>query len=120
MKQWVTLLAAIAIILAAGLYAFRDLDTKKATYANMDEARAAGAVARGWIPDWLPDDIRNIEEEHSLDRNDGMISFEWKGSLGELGPDCTTSNGSQVQANCPGYRVQRHSARVTMIRIVER
>ena len=43
-----TLLVATAFALAACA------ETLEANYATLAEARAAGAVARGWVPDWLP------------------------------------------------------------------
>ena len=44
-------------------------------YENLDEARADGAMGRGWIPDWLPENAIDIHEHHDLDTNVRAISF---------------------------------------------
>lgn len=64
-----TLLVATAFALAACA------ETLEANYATLAEARAAGAVARGWVPDWLPPSATNIREVHNLDTNHFMVRF---------------------------------------------
>lgn len=46
------------------------------TYENMDAVKADGAIGRGWIPEWLPENAINIHEHHDLDTNVRAISFE--------------------------------------------
>lgn len=45
-------------------------------YSNIDEAREAGAIARGWLPDWLPSSTTNITEKHDLDTNRSVSIFQ--------------------------------------------
>ena len=46
------------------------------TYATYADAVAAGSVARGWIPVWVPVEAVNIREIHDLDTNEVCIRFE--------------------------------------------
>ena len=46
------------------------------TYENFDQAEADGAVARGWVPEWMPRDAKNIHEYHDLDTNSQAMSFK--------------------------------------------
>jgi hypothetical protein len=55
----------------------RDLEVVTSTYATLDEAVAAGAVERGWVPQGLPAGTREIREAHDLDSNRrwGLFNF---------------------------------------------
>jgi len=44
-------------------------------YATLAEAEAAGALRRGWIPEFLPASAVEIEEVHDLETNLGWIRF---------------------------------------------
>jgi len=44
-------------------------DTYVGVYATLDEARHAGAIARGWVPEGLPSTTTDIREGHDLDTN---------------------------------------------------
>ena len=46
------------------------------TYENFHQAEADGAVTRGWVPEWMPRDAKNIHEYHDLDTNSQSMSFE--------------------------------------------
>jgi|GEM_PF-5771378 len=48
------------------------------TYANIGEARTDGAIARGWLPAWLPASTTNIIERHDLDTNRSATIFQTK------------------------------------------
>jgi len=59
-----------------GLAGCGDLRVKMAVYANLDEARTAGAVASGWVPDGLPPGTSDLREGHVPDgRHWGAFSF---------------------------------------------
>ena len=47
-------------------------------YPGYDSANASGAVERGWIPGWLPKSAQNINEAHSIDTNESLLSFEFQ------------------------------------------
>jgi hypothetical protein len=54
-----------------------DVDVVTNAYATLDEARRAGAVQRGWVPDGLPPGTRELREAHNLDTNRrwGLFNF---------------------------------------------
>lgn len=78
-------LAALLLLVAAGCF----LETMDASFATAAEARAAGYVAKGWIPPWLPGDATDVREVHDLDTNVSELSFAIpaRDSL-ELPPEC--------------------------------
>ena len=41
----------------------------------MAAAVSDGAVARGWIPAWVPTTATNLHEVHDLDSNESALSF---------------------------------------------
>ena len=45
------------------------------TYPTWAEAQRAGAVARGWIPDFVPSSAREIRDTHDLDTNRQTLQF---------------------------------------------
>lgn len=58
---------ALALALAVALAACGDLRVKVDVFDNVDEARAAGAVAAGWVPDALPKSASDLREGHLPD-----------------------------------------------------
>src|SRR5205814_1235179 len=53
-----------------------DLRVQEGIFTNLDEARAAGAVASGWIPDGLPASAADLREGHMPDgRHWGVFIF---------------------------------------------
>jgi hypothetical protein len=58
------------------LAACSDLRVKVGVFDTVDEARAAGAVAAGWVPDPLPRSAADIREGHLPDgRHWGVFTF---------------------------------------------
>lgn len=45
-------------------------------YSTWEEANDNGIFQRGWLPNWLPEDIKNIYEKHDLDSNRSTTVFE--------------------------------------------
>jgi hypothetical protein len=72
-----TVCAALPIVAALLSGGCRDLEVVTNTHATLDEARRAGAVERGWVPQWLPPGAREIREAHDLDTNRrwGLFNF---------------------------------------------
>ena len=63
---------ALALVLAA----CGDLRVKVSVFDTVDEARAAGAVAAGWVPDALPASASDLREGHLPDgRYWGVFAF---------------------------------------------
>jgi hypothetical protein len=66
--------AILSILLLAGC---GDLDVVTENYATLQEAAAAGAIDRGWVPRGLPPGARELRSAHDLDSNRrwGLFSF---------------------------------------------
>jgi hypothetical protein len=72
----VTRVALLCVVCAA--VGCGDLDVVTNTYSTMADARAAGAVDRGWLPAFVPDgahDIREAHDEGGSGRRWGLFSF---------------------------------------------
>ena len=67
--------AIVLILLAVG--ACRDADVDTSAYATLAEARQAGEIQRGWMPDGLPPGTFELRGAHSVDTNArwGLFSF---------------------------------------------
>jgi hypothetical protein len=65
------------LVLVTGLAACRDVDVVTESYATYQDAIAAGAVERGWVPRGLPTGTREMREAHDLDssRRWGLFNF---------------------------------------------
>ena len=72
MKFWTVLTAALLLIACSGV-----TDESYATYA---EARDAGLIDRGWMPDFVPPSATDIHEVHDLDTNAQILTFSAPGS----------------------------------------
>ncbi len=57
--------AVLPTLLLAGSCA--GIDTKTGIYATVAEARAAGAIERGWVPEGLPSTATDLREAHRRD-----------------------------------------------------
>lgn len=70
----VRLALTVCAFLASGC---GDLNVVTNTYADMAEARAAGAVERGWLPEFVPDRAYEIREAHDEGsrRRWGLFNF---------------------------------------------
>jgi len=64
-----------SLLFLMGLVACFPGETIESTYEILDEAVAAGAVERGWVPEWLPDAAVNLHEKHNLDSNASILRF---------------------------------------------
>ena len=51
-------------------------DFKESHYSRMAEARRAGAIDRGWLPDLLPDNTTNVREVHDIDTSQTWCAFD--------------------------------------------
>ena len=65
-----------AFVLAALAYAWVVLsELQVAEYPTLAAARTDGAIARGWIPAWMPDSARRLREVHDLDTNERWLAL---------------------------------------------
>jgi hypothetical protein len=52
------------------------IETKTGVYATVAEARAAGAIERGWVPEGLPASVTDLREAHrGADQQWGLFVF---------------------------------------------
>jgi hypothetical protein len=67
----------LVVCLAAAAARCSNIDVVTASYASRSEARASGAIDRGWIPAWIPESAEGIREAHDLDSNRrwGLFDF---------------------------------------------
>jgi hypothetical protein len=70
-------MSLVALVIALGAAACRDTDVVTESYATLNEAIAAGAIERGWIPRAVPPGAHDIREAHDLDSNRrwGLFNF---------------------------------------------
>lgn len=50
-------------------------DQYESSYPSLADAKRAGAVDRGWLPDFLPPGSRDIHEVHNIDTNQTWCAF---------------------------------------------
>ena len=55
-------------------------EVMEASYSSLAEAKAQGAVERGWVPAWLPESARELKEKHDLDTNSSILRFAYSGA----------------------------------------
>jgi hypothetical protein len=79
MMNWKMLLALL-ILASAAIFAwngYRRADIQESSHATAALAREAGAVARGWLPEFLPPSATDIRERHDLDTNAVILRFSF-------------------------------------------
>jgi hypothetical protein len=75
-KPWqAAALGATAVLMVFCGIAFTNSETPVTEYSSLAEARAAGALDRGWIPPSLPASATNLREVHDIDTNERWIAF---------------------------------------------
>jgi hypothetical protein len=73
MRPHVVLLALAGVFLPALAGCQRGQTNSYASYAEADKA---GAIDRGWVPEFLPRDASNITESHDVDVGRIAIAFD--------------------------------------------
>ncbi len=81
----------LALFLALPLAACSD--AVQTQYRDLDEARAAGALQRGWLPAWLPARAGAIIEAHDLDTNRRAARFALPDGARIEPPGCAPADG---------------------------
>ena len=96
------------------------LETQRNTYQSKIEVIEDGAIRRGWVPEWLPDEAKDIIEVHSFDTSCGSISFTLSPtvSIEELAEGCRSDAHNEQIGYCPGYKVELNRNRYTLFRDV--
>ena len=75
-KRWQAVgLGVAAVLLVVAARACTVYETPVEEYPSLAEARAAGAIDRGWIPDFLPPNATHLREVHRIDSNERWLAF---------------------------------------------
>jgi hypothetical protein len=97
----------VLVLFAGQLFAGGCSDRQEFSFANVKEARSSGAVARGWVPDDLPESATDLHELHNLDTNEVWGTFRLPGS--EHAPSVTLTRVEASKIN--GHAVKSPRAR---------
>jgi len=66
------------------------------SYADFAAAQTSGAVARGWVPGWLPNSASELHEIHDVDTNQSMLTFDYGRSSKFVIPESCVANSGPV------------------------
>ena len=84
MKARAQRLVLTLLLLVVGAVACHNIDVVTASYATLEEAKKAGAIERGWVPDGLPAGTTELRDAHDLDSNRHWGLFLFPESEGEV------------------------------------
>ncbi|WP_057046902.1 hypothetical protein, partial [Bordetella pertussis] len=84
---------ALPLVLILPLLLAACSDAVQTQYRDLDEARAAGAIQRGWLPAWLPARTGAITEAHDLDTNRRAARFVLPDGARIEPPGCAPASG---------------------------
>ena len=76
--HWKTLalaMAGAAVIATSIGFALRVVELPVSEYDTLADAEADGALARGWLPAFLPPNSQDIRETHNVDTNARWLEF---------------------------------------------
>ena len=69
-------IVGVSALAFAVLFAVTYTEDMVAEYENHAEAVADGSVARGWVPEFVPETARSIRDVHNIDTNRQWMRFE--------------------------------------------
>ena len=97
-KRLTILILCLGIMAIFAWLEFNQLDIQESSCATAALAREAGAVARGWLPEFLPPSARDIRERHDLDTNAVILRFSFDpAESGFWSPACQPLDPGQVR-----------------------
>ena len=74
-------------------------DIVDASYATLTDAEKEGAIARGWIPAWLPRSASRIDESHNLDTNVSILRVTFdSGEPWDVPSSCSLIRAEDAEA----------------------
>jgi hypothetical protein len=75
-RRWEAIVVGVAVVLlVVAERACTVYETPVEEYSTLAEARAAGTIARGWIPDFLPPNATHLREVHEIDSIERWLAF---------------------------------------------
>lgn len=73
-------------------------ETQDTFYTNIDAAKKAGAIERGWIPSIIPESSKEIYERHNLDNNRVWLRFRFdRGDIKRLIDQVEELTSAEIQ-----------------------
>jgi len=89
----------VATVLATLVTAGCTDDVLDASYASRSEVEADGAIARGWVPEWLPAEATHIREVHNVHSSESALAFRLPRGAGWRPPSpCQPATRSKPRA----------------------
>ena len=108
---------ALATLVAAGCTD----DVLDASYASRSEVEADGAIARGWVPKWLPVEATHIREVDNIDSSESALAFRLPAGAGWRPPSpCQPATGSKPEvlaSTASGYLNSMTVQRITVAQV---
>ena len=84
------------LILAAAVTCSCTNDVLDSSYTNHAQAVADGAIERGWIPDWVPQQSMQLHEVHDVDTNQSALVFSLPNNFSWTPPEiCRRADGGE-------------------------
>ncbi|MBB6174371.1 hypothetical protein HNR23_004431 [Nocardiopsis mwathae] len=68
-------LGVVAPLAAMALLASCAAEVRESHYDDLEHAREEGAVDQGWVPEWVPEEARDIRAKRDLDTNAQLLTF---------------------------------------------
>ena len=102
MRRTLAAVAAFVVVLGVLVITFVrgwiSYETMKSHYATYEDAVADGAVAKGWVPEFLPRSATDIVESHVLDTSEVWMSFSFdRGDITSIAEACEEVPASEVR-----------------------
>jgi hypothetical protein len=72
--MWSSFRPHLGLLLCSALLASCG-ETIESSYTTLAAARQDGAIARGWLPPYLPQSATSLRERHNLDSNQSLLAF---------------------------------------------
>jgi hypothetical protein len=94
---------ASAILVAVALLSGCWWEQKEESYASFAAAEDAGAMKRGWIPEWLPRNSSDLKEKHDLDTNSSILRFSFV-AAGKWTPSIACKQIPSAQTRSPSVK----------------
>ena len=94
-------------LLAVGLFVLggcSPTNVQKSRYPSTEAARSDGAVARGWVPSWLPAQATKLKEIHSVDTGESSLRFNLPPNLDR------PPNPAWIPTTCTPVSYEHHMA----------
>jgi hypothetical protein len=77
MRAVIAVVAIVLLLVAGSLWFLERSENPRSSFATFSEMEAAGLIAAGWLPEFLPRSARQIEETYNIDTNEVSATFTY-------------------------------------------